>query len=238
MSAAPPAAGAGFLRAPTLEAASRGPGGVVRLSGAAPADAIVRLVAPEGRATGVTADAQGRWTAELPPGDVPRLFALSAETAGRTLRGEGALAVLPPGAVAVALIARAGAPSAPAAGSAPGALRLSAVDFDAGGGLAAAGTAPAGAALRLLADGAAAGAGQADASGRFTLLGVGAPLAPGAHRVRVEAAASAAEAVVDTAPAAPLSAAFRAARTAVGWRVDWARPGGGVQSLFAPDAPR
>ena len=237
--AAHPGGDAGFLAPPTLTTADWTADGGVRLSGRAPPDSTVRLQAPDGRALGVTADAAGSWAADLPASAAPALYALSAELAGRTLRGEGALATAPRGAAAAALVARAGAPSAVAsAGPAPASPTLEAVDFDAGGGVAAAGRAPPGATLKLSIDGAEAGAGRADTAGRFGLPGVGAPLAPGPHRVRVEVGTGAAEAAVDTSAAAPLGPApFRTARTAGGWRVDWSPPGGGVQSLVWLDAP-
>ncbi len=227
-----------FLSPPTLIEADRAADGGVRLSGRAPPDAVVRLQAPDGRALGVTADAAGAWSATLPPTAAPAFYAFSAELDGRTLRGEGALAAGPPGAGATALVARAGAAAAVAVtGPPPVAPVLQAVDFDGGGGIAAAGRAAPGAALKLMVDGAAVGEGAADAAGRFGLPGVRAPLAPGVHRVRVEAAAGAAEASVDTSPALALDGApFHAARTAGGWRVDWSPPGGGVQSLVWLDA--
>ena len=236
--AAPPAAvEAGFLAPPTLLQAERRVDGSLRLSGRAPPDSTVRLQAPDGRALGAAADAKGVWTLDTPPAESPALYALSAELADRTLRGEGALAVAPAGSAAVALVVRAGAPAVVAAsGPPPAAPVLQAVDFDGGGGIAAAGRAAPGAALKLLVDGAAVGAGTADAAGRFGLPGVGAPLAPGAHRVRVEASAGAAEAAVDTSAAALAGAPYRAARTAGGWRVDWSPSGGGVQSVLWLDA--
>ena len=230
---------AGFLPPPTLESADWTAAGGVSLAGRAPPDAVVRLQAPDGRALGVTADSSGGWTAELPPASAPELFALSAEVAGRTVRAEGALAAAPPGSTAAALVARAGAASATAGSATPGGPpALEAIDFDRGGGLAAAGRAAAGATLKLSVDGAAVGAGRADALGRFGLTGVGAPLKPGLHEVRVETQGAAVEAQVDTSAATPLAGvAFRAARAASGWRVDWAPPGGGVQSLLWLDAP-
>ena len=243
---APAAAGdAGFLMPPVvLRAEPRADGGV-RLLGRAPPDALVRLVSPDGRALGATADPSGGWGADLPAVDAPQMFALSADLGGRTLRAEGALALTPPSARATALLARAGAPAVPlgARGTAAGGPQIAAVDFDRGGGLAVAGRAAAGARLRLQVDGAAMGDGQADGSGRFGLLdvggqatGTGAPAR--SRRVRVEAADGAADALeVDTGVPAPLAGPFRAARAAGGWRVDWAPPGGGVQSLFLPDAP-
>ena len=232
----PTAAGPGFSPAPGLTAARRLPGGGVRLEGRGPADATVRLLSPDGRSVGVTSDATGAWSFDLPAAAEPRMWALSAEAGGRAVRAEGALAVLPPPAAAPALLARAGAPAAPASGG--GDLHIAAVDFDAGGGLAVAGGAAPGAPLRLLIDGQPAGEGRADAAGRFGLLGVGAPARPGPHVVRVEGRSAVAQAAVDTAAAPPPGPApFRATRLSTGWRLDWSPPGGGVQSLFAPDAP-
>ena len=214
--------------------AVRRPDGGVRLEGRSPPDALVRLLSPETGALGTAADAQGAWVLDLPAAAAPRLYALSADAAGRTLRAEGALAILPAPALA-ALTLRAGAAAWPAAGAAAG-VRLATVDFDGGGGVGAAGLAAPGAQVRLSIDGAAAGAGQADAAGRFALLAVRAPLPPGQHAVRVEAPSGAGEASVATGPGPALGARpYAATRAANGWRIDWAPPGGGVQSRIALD---
>ena len=228
-----PASDAGFVAPPTLLQAERATGGGVRLSGHAPPDATVRLQAPDGRAVGVTSDAAGAWALELPASATPALYAVSADLAGRTLHGEGALAVAAAGAGALALTARAGAPAAVAvSGPPPVAPTLQVVDFDGGGGIAAAGRAAPGAMLKLAVDGATVVSAAADGAGRFALPGLGAPLARGLHHVRVDGAAGAAEATVDTSAAEPLDGApFRAVRLADGWRVDWSPPGGGVQSF-------
>ena len=236
---APAASDAGFVAPPTLLQAEQAPGGGVRLSGRAPPDATVRLQAPDGRAVGVTSDAAGAWALDLPASATPALYAVSADLAGRTLHGEGAVAVAAPGAGALALTARAGAPAAVAvSGPPPAAPSLQVVDFDDGGGIAAAGRAAPGATLKLAVDGAVVVSAAADGAGRFALPGLGSPLSRGLHRIRVDGSAGAAEATVDTSAAAPLGdAPFRALRLADGWRVDWAPPGGGVQSFVWLDAP-
>jgi hypothetical protein len=91
--------------------------------------------------------------------------------------------------------------------------------------------------VRLRIDGVAAGLDQADARGRFAVIGASRPLEPGQRRLRVEMGGGGqAEVVAQVSPVAPLAgSAFRAVRQDGGWRVDWARAGGGVQSTFVFD---
>ncbi len=105
-----------------------------------------------------------------------------------------------------------------------------------------AGVGPARARVRLTIDGAEAGLDQSDARGRFAVIGANRPLEPGPRRLHVEADGGgragvlAADALAQISPVAPLAgSAFRAVRQDGGWRVDWARAGGGVQSTFVFD---
>lgn len=228
-----------FRVPPVLRGAERDPVGGVRVDGLAPPGARVLLQSPDGARLEGEAGADGVWSFVLPPADAPRAYALSASTPdGRLLRGEGALAVLPAPA-APALLLRAGAASQPAAPTPAGlGVSLAAVDWDAAGGAAVSGFAPPGAPVRLRIDGADAGAGEADASGRFGLLAVGAPLSAGPHRleVRTPRAAIARDVTLDRPPALS-GAPVRSGRDAQGWRIDWAPPGGGVQTALALDPP-
>lgn len=219
-----------------LLSAARTAAGGVRLAGRAPPRSQVSLVSPETGATSVVADAGGLWTLSLVAAPQPRLFALMAQTGGRTLRGEGAVAVLPAPATA-ALLLRGGA-GALEIGPATSEVSLAAVDFDGGGALSAAGSAPAGVEARLIVDGAPSGAGRADSHGRFSLLAVRAALSPGAHAVRIDTPRGAAEAaVITTGPPALSDQPYAARRITNGWRIDWTPPGGGVQSVIALDLP-
>ena len=230
-----------FLAPPAVTGADRDPAGGVRLLGRSQPDALVTLASPDGAHADVAADDQGNWTLVLSPDAQPRVFALSAAAppagGGRRVRAEGALAVLPAPEPPLVLM-RGGAAAWPVA--APGAgLRWMTVDYDAGGGAAVAGFAPAGAPVRLMVDGAASGAGQADASGRFGFLWLGAPLAAGAHTFVLATPGASQRLALRTAPAAPMAGApARISRDPLGWRIDWTPPGGGVQTtlVLAPAA--
>lgn len=231
----PAAADTGYVAPPTLIAAERRAGRLL-LSGRAPPGARVSLAAPEGGEAVATASEQGLWSIAVPaPVAAPAMYALSARIADRVVRGEGAVLALPPPGPP-ALVARPGFGAQPLGGPAAG-LRIWALDYDAAGGAAVAGLGPAGARVRLSIDGVQAGLTQADARGRFAVLAAAAPMEPGRRRLRVETAAAAEEAQVMVSHAAPLgSSAYRAVREDAGWRVDWARAGGGVQTTLVFDA--
>lgn len=225
-----------FLAPPALRRAERDPVGGVTVHGSAPPGARVLLASPAGERLEAPVDADGGWALSLGPSAVPRAYALSAVLpGGRTLRGEGALAVAPAPALPAFLL-RGGASSWPA-GPAPGRepLQLALVDSDGGGGAAVAGFAPPNSPVRLLVDGVAAGAGQADASGRFGLLAVGAPLRPGPHVIELHTPTAALTRQVRLEGPAGLDAPMRADRTPEGWRISWSPPGGGVQTTLALD---
>lgn len=232
----PSAESAGYASPPALVSATRSEGAVL-LEGRAQAGARVKIASPDGQVIQASVGNNGRWRAAL-PGAEPRMYALSADVNGRTVRAEGALLTLPqPG--PPALLARAGyAVLAPPAAGARGPA-ITAVDFDAVGSAAVGGTAPPGARVQLAVDGEPSDLDVADPGGRFALVGPRSrPLAPGAHRFAVSSPQGTASVVVVLSPAGPLSGqAMRAIRTEPGWRVDWAVPGGGVQSTVVLDLP-
>lgn len=230
-----PAADAGYLDPPEPVAAVRRPQGLA-LSGTAPSGSEVRLASPDGGGGAAVADAKGDWTLILPaPMGQPAMYALSARLGDRTIRAEGAVMVLPPPGPPL-LMARAGFAALPLEGPAQR-LQITALDYDSGGGAAVAGVGPARARVRLTIDGVEAGLDQADAKGRFAVIGANRPLEPGLRTLRVEAGGGgAAEIKVQVRAVQPLGdAAFRAERQDGGWRLDWARAGGGVQSTFVFD---
>lgn len=239
--AAPPAApaaaaadNAGFLSPPQATRAGwAGPGGGVTLWGRAPPQAKVVMLSPDGARMEATADDDGGWRVQAPPAPGPRLFALSAQAGARTLRAEGAVALLPVGAATPALLLRSGAPALMVAAPAPPVLRLVSLDFDAGGGFAVSGSAPPGSAVGLTLDGAPAGQGKADPAGRFAVLAIAAPATQGDHLVAVRAGEGVDARIVSFALPAALTAPYRATSAPQGWRIDWSPPGGGVQTLTA-----
>lgn len=231
--------GAAYLAPPTLKEASRGEGGGLHLEGHAPAGAVLRLRSPEGGQATVRAGPDGAWALELPASDTPRLYAFEAEVGARTVRGEGALAIMPPPSTP-ALVLRAGFAATTAGVGAPGRLQLVDIEFN-GGGLAAGGFAPPGSPVRLTVDGAVVGVAQASATGHFAILAAdprhGVP--NGGHRVRVETPQGlVVERRVDIAPPMlPADRAYTANSVAGGWSLNWRLPGGGGQtSLIFDDA--
>ena len=237
--AAPPpvAASAGeaaYLAPPALSGAVR-QAGRLTLTGTAPADARVQLASPDGRVLSAPSDGRGGWTLTLPAPTAPEMFAFSALAGDRVVRGEGAV-LLSPGPAPPALLLRSGF-GALSVGLAPGGPLIVAVDYDASGGTAVAGMAPANAPIRLSLDGVFAAPAQSDGQGRFAVMAVNRTLAPGARSVEVETASGRAEVRIMMSPPAPLSAPYRATREGKAWRIDWAPPGGGVQTSLVFDMP-
>jgi len=224
---------AGYLVTPSVLAAERRPDGGVVLTGRAPPDSLVRLASPEGDAFGASAGADGGWRLELAPVARARMFALSADVAGRPVHAQGALVVMPAPSPA-ALMVRAGYGALPV--GQPGAQpRIVALDYDSAGVAAVAGLATPRATVQLTLDGATAGQTRADARGRFAMLAPNHPLAAGPHLAAVTTPAGSAQLTVQIAPAAPLATPYRAAREGSAWRIDWTPPGGGLQTTLVPD---
>jgi nucleoid-associated protein YgaU len=145
------------------------------------------------------ADSSGDWVLvpgePLPPG--ARELSLSEKTAQNvTVAGTGSVAMVVPAPATPAI------PSVPAlalldqpgtaprllqgpTGGQPGKLALAAVDYDDHGALRFAGTAPAGATVRVYVDDRATGDAVTDPQGRWSLSPAGA-IAPGQHRLRLD----------------------------------------------------
>jgi len=227
----------GYLEPPVMTGAVREADGRVTLTGRAPIDTEVRLMAPGGGAFSATATAAGDWSIQLAASPEPRMFAFDGEIAGRVLHAEGAVLVLPsPGPAAVLM--RAGYGAAPI-GSGGGPFRIEAIDYDGSGGVAVSGVAAPRAMLRFVLDGAPAGAGQADDKGRFTVLDMNTrtPMGQGAHTVRIEGQTTAVHGPLTIAAPTDLSdRAFASTRELDGWRIDWRIPGGGTQGTLVFDA--
>ncbi|NEX95151.1 hypothetical protein G3573_20445, partial [Caulobacter sp. 17J65-9] len=114
------------LRTVSVSASPEG-GAIVR--GTAPPEARVRASMPDKSAYGATTDGDGAFVIELPRSAEPRLVALSAEEADRSVQAEGWLFV-PPDRPDASVLLRAGAPAVPF----PGAGLLATVDYDGAGG--------------------------------------------------------------------------------------------------------
>jgi len=230
---------AGYLPPPRLLSVVRSPGAEMLVGAAAPG-AQVELMAPEGEKMTAQATPTGAWRLTLPAVTRPRMFALAARVndgaaGARLVHSEGALILLPR-ADLPALLVRAGA------GALVFAARtdrpsLDALDYDPGGFSAAAGRARPGASVRLMMDGALAGVGQADAGGRYAILAANRRLPFGTHTALVQSADGQAEQLFAISPPGPtLTPAYKVDPTPNGWRLEWAIPGGGVQTtlVFIP----
>ncbi|MBX7248230.1 MAG: hypothetical protein K1X35_04175 [Caulobacteraceae bacterium] len=217
---------AGYLPAPQVLTVEAAPDGAPVIRGKARPSGRIRATLPSGEAYGATADSQGRFELELPPGRSAVMVAISAEDAGRSTPAEGWLFV-PPGDYARAVMLRAGAPSFALSPASP---LISVVDFDAAGAAGVSGRAGPGLEVRLTVDGTPAAQDRADENGAYTLR-----LGPrsGLHRLHALADGRSQERVVDFSPLAqPPTGAFAVARVADGWRIDWRPPGGGAQTTY------
>jgi len=228
-----------YLPPPRLVSASRSPTAVM-LTGSAPPDARVELTAPEGDTLGASAGRTGAWRLTLPTVARPRMFALAASLGAlgskdRVVHSEGALILLPRSGPP-ALLVRAGA-GAQVFASPTVRPALDALDYDPGGFSAAAGRARPGAMVRLMIDGALAGAGQADSGGRYSILAANGRLPFGVHTALVQSADGQDERrFTISSPGSTLTTPYQVDPTPDGWRLEWAIPGGGVQTtlVFTP----
>jgi len=221
-----------YLPPPEVENAVRGTDGTIRLSGHAGEGALIQLRSPDGGQATARAGQSGAGALTLPPAEQPRLYAFEAVSGNKTVRSEGALAVMPASAPA-ALTLRAGFAAEPIGQGANSQLRVLALDYD-GGGLAAGGVAPPHTRLRLAVDGVFEGETEADGRGRFALLAVDPNhhISEGVHAVKIYSARGQ---VVDRSfdlslGVIPDDRAFIAQRTPIGWAVTWRLPGGGSQT--------
>lgn len=209
----------------------------MRLVGSGPPGSNVILRAPDGAGTNAMAGPNGDWAIDLPAADAPRLYAIQADLPGRSLKGEGALAVLPAPAIP-AIVLRAGFAALPSGVGPSGRLEVVAFDYD-GGGAAVGGFATPGAPIRLLIDGGMVGATKAGLDGRFAMVAVdprrGVP--PGSHVIRVETGnGQVVERTVEVAqPELPPDRVYAVARGRNGWMLTWRTPGGGLQTSLVFD---
>jgi hypothetical protein len=188
----------------------------------------------------VEASPDGAWRLTLPAVARPRMFALAARvkngaTSARLVHSEGALIVMPPSGPP-ALLVRAGAGALVFASRAVRPA-LDALDYDPGGFSAVAGRARPGASVRLMMDGALAGVGQADVGGRYSILAANRRLPFGAHLALVQSADGEDERRFTISPPGPtLTTPYKVDPMPDGWRLEWAIPGGGVQTtlVFIP----
>ncbi|WP_443747303.1 hypothetical protein [Asticcacaulis solisilvae] len=219
---------AGYTGAPVITAVSQPSPGTVVVTGKALPDGRVRFLYGQDRAVGVTADSQGRFSAELPISGAGGLYDLSMEDSGALLHAEGRLFV-PAGQPAKAVLLRPGSPAAPLT---PPGLGIVVVDYDSAGALGVVGRVAPRAGINLVVDSEVRAQPISDPNGMYSAVTQIAPPTDNKAMVTVSAEAAGAEwkrAVPVSKPAADQDAV-----TAIdgGWRVDWRMPGGGVQTTL------
>jgi hypothetical protein len=220
-----PSPQAGYLKPPRVVSAIRQGEGVA-LSGLAEPQADVRLGAPTGEALVGKADAAGGWRLTAPLAAEPRLYGLSMTLEGRTVQAQGYLMLSPDGA---AVLLRAGA-GAEVLGQSSPSPRILAIDYDRSGGGVVSGVGTPGAGLGVRVDRATRGEGKIGEDGRFS-ISLDQPLAEGAHTIQVAGEGGEQQVVVEVSPPLPpTDGPVRSTLTAMGWRVDWMTPGGGLQT--------
>jgi len=222
---------ADYLKPPRVVSAVRQGGGVALAGEAAPL-ASVRLGAPTGEALLGKADGSGRWRLVVPLAAEPRLYGLSMTLEGRTVQAQGYLMVTPNGR-GVLLRAGGGAEVMAQASPSP---HILAIDYDHSGGAVISGVAAPGAGLGVRVDRTTRGEGKADDAGRFT-ISLSQPLEAGPRTIQVAGEGGEQQIVLEvTPPQPPTNGPVRSTLTALGWRVDWMTPGGGVQATQLLDA--
>jgi hypothetical protein len=224
---------AGYVEPPRVTRAARAGSDGVTIAGLADPQARIRLSTPKGEAFGGAADDAGHWAITVPASSEVRLFGVAEELAGRAVQAEGYVAVTPsPG--QAALLLRAGV-GAQALAPPPAHPHLTSVDCDGAGWVVISGLARPGVTLHLTIDGGGGGDAQADGAGRFSIT-PGAAMGAGDH-VAVIQSGSDMERLMFTidAPTPSAGSPFHGQRQADRWRIDWATPGGGLQTTYVLD---
>jgi len=218
----------GYTGAPVITAVSQPSPATVMVSGQALPDGRVRFLYGQDRAVGVTADSQGRFSAELPIAGAGGLYDLSMEDAGALLHAEGRLFV-PAGHPDKAVLLR---PGSPAVRIAPSGLGITSVDYDSAGAMRVSGNVAPRANVGLIVDGVLWPQPASDAKGVFyAVTQVSPPSDTAANTVlEIEAAGARWKQAVSLVR----STADQDLVTAIagGWRVDWRMAGGGVQTTL------
>lgn len=205
-------------------------GGLMLIEGLASAGAKVRLASPKGAAILTTADRDGKWRVSLSRSSEVRLLGLSMSEAGRVIQSEGYLAISPTG---LAAQLRAGAGASVFINRLAG-LRLLAVDYDRKGAAVVSGTGPGATPVTVFVDGVRRDQTTTDSRGRFTVA-LDEPLSPGVHELGVSGAGLQHGVSVPVTSLALPPVSFDGEQIALGWRIDWVTPGGGVQTTILAD---
>jgi hypothetical protein len=217
----------GYAMAPVITAVAQGGPGTLIISGQGQPDGRVRFLYGQQRAIGVTADSDGRFSAELPASPEGSVYDLSTEDNGRLIHAEGRLFV-PPGQPTKAVLLRPGTSSLPVV---PQGLGIAVVDYDAAGALGITGRAGPKAALDVLVDGEIRAQPTAGADGTFTAMTQIDPPGDAAQSVSLSADAASTSWKREISVTKP-GAGDRVTPIPEGWRVDWTLPGGGTQTTL------
>lgn len=219
---------AGYSPTPQILSVT-GSGNTVTITGQALPGGRVRILYGDQRATGVTADAKGRFSADVPLQPGGGLYDVSMDDAGRMMQAEGRL-FIPPGAPQRAILLRGGAPSvALSPKTEPG---VAVIDYDAAGAMIVTGKAAAGAAIVVTIDNES-WPKQPPAGADGLFVAVCQFLPPQADAAPINVTVTAGQQTwnrvisVSTPPATDRITAVDS-----GWRVDWKVPGGGMQTAM------
>ncbi len=225
----------GYTHAPVITAIAAAGHDFIEISGTAPADSRVRFAFTDPlrsgvQAVGVTADAQGRFRAEVPIAAGGGLYDLTVDDGGRPRQAEGRLFV-PPGRPDKAVLMRSGSASRLLQ---PQGTGIMVADYDAAGAFTLSGRTAPNAAVTVIVNDEIRALVQSDAQGVFeaaTQVPQPGP-APQAVNVIVQVDKASFTRSVQVIGVSGGGASDRVSGTPDGWRVDWRLPGGGSQSTL------
>ncbi len=220
---------AGYSPAPQILSVT-GNGNTAIITGQALPGGRVRILYGEQRAIGLTADTKGRFSADVPLGPEGGLFDISMDDAGRMMQAEGRL-FIPLGAPQKAILLRGGAPSLAVS---PKAVQgVAVIDYDAAGAMTVMGRVTPGAAIVVTVDNESwPKQPPAGADGLFVAVCQFLPPQADTTPINVTVAAGSQTWNRVIAVSAPPSGDRITAVEGGGWRVDWAVPGGGMQTAM------
>ena len=214
----------GYASAPQITSVAAGAAGMIAITGKALPGARVRIQYDGGHNAGITADSRGGYRADLPLPAQGALYDISTEDSGRQMPAEGRLFV-PSSAPAKAVILRAGLPGRMLGDETES---LAVMDFDGGGALVLSGKVAPKTEVTLDVDNQGTASVVSDARGGYYLQVKVSPPAEGTT-MSLSLVAGGVN-VRKVLPFANAASGDRITPVDGGWRVDWAVPGGGMQT--------
>ena len=220
----------GYTAAPVIMTVAQPSPGTVVVTGRALPDGRVRFLYGQARAVGVTADSQGRFTAELPISGAGGIYDLSMEDGGALQHAEGRLFV-PAGQAARAVLLRAGASAAPIAAPAMG---IATVDYASAGAMRVSGrVGPRALVNVMVADTSWPQPAPSGADGKYSAITqLLPPPSDTPVNITLSTEAAGAEWKRTISVSAPAGDQDLVSVIPGGWRVDWHVPGGGMQTTL------